>query len=179
MIKQLSNILRYTLSPDAEVTLGREFDIAVQYLALQKYRLMDKFEYEIDFPAEYSEWPCCKLFLQPFIENSIMHGFASVDTGGRINITGREDHGRFRVEISDNGCGMSAEVRDRIRESMAQVKDFEAGGRGIGIRNVILRMKMFFGPAFEVALDSAPGEGTRFTFWLPIPGMPDDEEEQI
>lgn len=179
MIKQLSNILRYTLSPDAEVTLGREFDIAVQYLALQKYRLMDKFEYEIDFPAEYSEWPCCKLFLQPFIENSIMHGFASVDTGGRIDITGREDHGRFRVEISDNGCGMSAEVRDRIRESMAQVKDFEAGGRGIGIRNVILRMKMFFGPAFEVALDSAPGEGTRFTFWLPIPGMPDDEEEQI
>lgn len=179
MLKQLSNILRYTLSPDAEVTLGREFDIAVQYLALQKYRLMDKFEYTIDFPGEYSEWPCCKLFLQPFIENSIMHGFASLDSGGRIAISGREDRGRFRVEITDNGCGMSAGDRDRLRESMATVQEFEAEGRGIGIRNVILRMRMFFGPAFEVTLDSAPGEGTRFTFWLPIPGMPDEEEEQL
>ena len=98
----------------------------MQYLELQKYRPMDKFEYEIDFPAEYSEWPCCKLFLQPFIENPIMHGW------------------------------------------------------GIGIRNVVLRMRMFFGPAFEVTLDSAPGEGTRFTFWLPLNSFrhADDCEEE-
>ena len=182
MIKQLSNILQYTLSQDAEVTLGRELDIAVQYLNLQKYRLMDKFEYDVAFPAEYSEWPCCKLFLQPFIENTIMHGFAGMETGGRIWITGGEAMGRFRVEISDNGRGMPPEVRDRIRACFDQDNVLEAGEKGIGIRNVITRMKMFFGPSFEVSLESAPGKGTQFTFWLPLKlpsGMADDWEEDL
>ena len=177
MIRRLSDIMRYTLSPASEVTLGREFDIALQYLELQKYRLMDKFEYAVAFPEEYSEWPCCKLFLQPFIENSIMHGFAGMDSGGHIAITGSEDGGRFRVEIADNGGGMSPGDRDAIRECFRRADALTPGQRGIGIRNVIARMKMFFGPFFEARLDSAPGEGTRFTFWLPIPGMSDDCEE--
>ena len=118
------------------------------------------------------------MFLQPFIENSIMHGFAGMETGGRICITGGEAGGRFRVEISDNGHGMPPEVRDGIRAGFDRENALEAGGKGIGIRNVITRMKMFFGPSFEVALDSAPGEGTRFTFWLPLPGMADECEEE-
>ena len=83
LIKRLSNLLQYTLSAQSEVTLGREFSMATEYLYLQKYRLMDKFEYEISFPEEYSEWPCCKLFLQPFVENSIVHGFENTESGGK------------------------------------------------------------------------------------------------
>lgn len=179
LIRQLSNILRYTLSQNVEVTLGREFDIAVQYLSLQKYRLMDKFEYEVDFPEEYSEWPCCKLFLQPFIENSISHGFAKIDTGGKIRIAGSEDQGYFRIEITDNGCGMDAPTRDRIRGCFDTVHPLEAGeGKGIGIKNVVARMRMFFGDSLKMALETAPGEGTCFTFWLPIPGMDAEDEEE-
>ena len=178
MIKQLGNILRYALSQGEEVTIGREFDIALQYLSLQKCRLMDKFDYEADYSEAYSEWPCCKLFLQPFLENSISHGFERMDTGGRIAITGREDGGRFRVEISDNGCGMPEEVQERIRGYFRTLQPLESGeSKGIGIKNVIMRMKMFFGPTFEGRLESAPGRGTRFTFWLPIPGVDVDEED--
>ncbi len=177
MIKQLSNILRYALSQSEEVTVGKEFDIALQYLSLQKCRLMDKFDYEVEYSEEYSEWPCCKLFLQPFIENSISHGFAGMDTGGKIGITGVEDSGRFRVEISDNGCGMPEAVQERIRGYMRTLQLLEAGeSKGIGIKNVIMRMKMFFGDRLELRLDSAPGQGTKFTFWMPIPEIDEEEE---
>ena len=64
MLRNLSDILRYTFSKKGEnVTLGQEFRWVEQYLSLQKFRLMDQFEYEIDFPEEYSEWPCCRLFI--------------------------------------------------------------------------------------------------------------------
>ena len=170
MIKQLSNILRYALSQGEEVTVGREFDIAEQYLSLQKCRLMDKFDYEVDFSEDYSDWPCCKMFLQPFIENAIVHGFENINSGGRITVTGDVDEGRFRVDIADNGCGMPEAIQERIRGYFRTLQPLEGGeSKGIGTKNVIMRMKMFFGPAFTAELESAAETGTRFTFWLPIP----------
>ena len=176
MIRQLANILRYAMSQNDEVTIGKEFDIARQYLSLLKCRLVDKLDYEVTYPRLYSEWPCCKLFLQPFIENAIFHGFGNITSGGKISITGREERELFRVEIADNGCGMSEEVQQRVRGYFDSLQPLEAReSKGIGIKNVIMRLKMFYGDRLEMKLESAPGEGTVFTFWLPIPGM--DEEE--
>ena len=177
LIKRLSNILQYTLSSQAEVTLGTEFDMAMEYLYLQKFRLMDKFEYEIRFPEEYSEWPCCKVFLQPIVENSIVHGFESIDSGGKIWICGEAEADRFRVEIGDNGCGMNRETCALILESLQSGTDFSFGEKGIALRNVITRMRMFYGRRFEMKLTSAPGEGTVFVFYLPIPET--DKEEEV
>lgn len=169
LIKRLSNILQYTLSSQAEVTLGLEFNTALEYLYLQKYRLMDKFEYDVRFPEEYSEWPCCKLFLQPFIENSIVHGFENMESGGRIWVIGSAVENRFLVEIGDNGCGMEEEIGRSILSGLGETHDFPLTGGGIAIRNVIARLQMFFGNHFEVHLQTAPGQGTVFRFYLPIP----------
>ena len=179
LIKRLSNILRYTLSQKTEVTLGSEFDMALQYLYLQKYRLMDKFEYEIVFPKEYSEWPCCKLFLQPFSENAIVHGFESMDSGGKIRVIGSEVSGRFQIIIEDNGRGMSDEQRAYVMDSLhGEVNlNLAPSNRGIAIRNVLMRARMFFRTDFEAALESEPGKGTKFTFLLPIPKQPGEDED--
>lgn len=69
-------------------------------------------------PEEYREWPCCKLVLQPFVENSILHGFENMESGGMIRITGRPEQDRFRIEIRDNGCGMSPRVERAIQQSI-------------------------------------------------------------
>ena len=182
MLRNLSDILRYTFSRKGEdVTLGQEFRWVEQYLSLQKYRLMERFEYEIDFPGEYSEWPCCRLFIQPFVENSILHGFANIDRGGFIRITGRPDGNRFCVEVRDNGCGIEEDISNVIQQSLDGVHNLElaGNGNGIGIRNVVTRMKMFFGDGFQVKLETQPGKGTAFTFWLPLPrgnGLEEEEE---
>ncbi len=182
MLRNLSDILRYTFSKKGEdVTLGQEFRWVEQYLSLQKFRLMERFEYEIDFPEEYSEWPCCRLFIQPFVENSILHGFADIHRGGFIRITGRPDAARFRVEVRDNGCGIAQDVSNAIQQSLRAEHNLElaGNGNGIGIRNVVARMKMFFGEGFQVKLETEIGKGTTFTFWLPLPeenGMEEEEE---
>ena len=181
MLRNLSDILRYTFSKKGEnVTLGQEFRWVEQYLSLQKFRLMERFEYEIDFPEEYSEWPCCRLFIQPFVENSILHGFANIQRGGLIRVTGRPDADRFRVEIRDNGCGIDQQISSVIQQSLRGEHSLElaGNGNGIGIRNVVTRMKMFFGERFQVELETEIGKGTAFTFWLPLPGGNGMEEEE-
>ena len=181
MLRNLSDILRYTFSQKGEnVTLGQEFRWVEQYLSLQKFRLMERFEYEIDFPEEYSEWPCCRLFIQPFVENSILHGFANIQRGGLIRVTGRPDADRFRVEVRDNGCGIDQQISSVIQQSLRGEHSLElaGNGNGIGIRNVVTRMKMFFGERFQVELETQTGKGTAFTFWLPLPGGNGMEEEE-
>ncbi len=171
LLKSLSNILYYSFSHETKtVTLGKEIEWVRQYLYLQKYRLMDVFDYEIRFQEEYGEWPCCKLFLQPFVENSILHGFEGWERGGRISILGRAIGDRFLIEIRDNGRGMTPEEARSIRATLDEthalaLKDTE----GIGIRNAVTRLRMYYGKGLSVSLETAPGRGTCFSFLLPLP----------
>lgn len=182
LLKNLSGILYYTFSKETKlVTLGEEIDWVCQYLYLQKYRLMDVFDYEIIFPEEYNEWPCCKLFLQPFVENSILHGFEGWESGGKIVISGRESEGRLVMTVEDNGCGMEKEVSDAINRTLSGNAEIERNHIGIGIQNVVARLRMYYGPELEVKLETAPGKGTRFIMWLPIPAdiLQEDEESEL
>lgn len=170
LLKNLSGILYYTFSKETKlVTLGEEIDWVCQYLYLQKYRLMDVFDYEISFPEEYNEWPCCKLFLQPFVENSILHGFEGWENGGKIIISGMESGSRLIMTVEDNGRGMEKEVSEVIEGILSGNPGIERGHVGIGIQNVLARLRMYYGPELEVTLETAPGKGTKFTFMLPIP----------
>lgn len=237
LLKKLSNILRYTFDQKRqEVMLYQEIAWVDQYLYLQKLRREDLFDYEITFPEVYGHWPCCKLMFQPFVENSIIHGFEGREDGGLIRIMVDMDKDRLRIRIEDNGCGINEPEADRIRQMLgdeqgpgmrltqepkysgahgSRVPDtgqepegsgtsggrapgteqesknsgasgsdmFDAEGQketgrtGVGIRNVITRMRMFFGKNFEASLDTEPGKGTCFTFLVPIPEIKEDVDE--
>ena len=56
LLKKLSGMLSYTFSRKlVSVSLGQELRWVEQYLYLQKFRLMDVFNYEIEFQEEYGE----------------------------------------------------------------------------------------------------------------------------
>ena len=179
MLRMLSNIMRYAYSRSSEeVTLGDEVMWASQYLALQKFRLMDVFNYKVDFPEEYLEWPCCKLFLQPFLENSIQHGFAEKQSGCFVSVTGEMDGNRMKIVIADNGCGMTEEEKKKVNAALSGNAPMRMEGTGIGIENVAARLRIYYGRNLSISLDSEEGKGTRFTILLPIPeNMPGSGEE--
>ncbi len=179
LLKQLSEMLHYTLSTRNEfTTVGQEIKWAEEYLTLQKFRRMDLFDYEIRFPEVYSEWPCCKQFFQPFVENSISHGFEYMDSGGKIILSGDVEGDCLRMELSDNGCGMSEEVSasvERVLNGEAGAMVISQSDSGYGIRNVTARLRMFYGPGLRIRIESEEGKGTRYIFWLPIPASLGEE----
>ena len=62
---------RLVIEKKQEISLTKQFKIEEQYFTLQ----IDEINYAIDFDSDYDNWPCRKLMLQPFVENSIIHGF--------------------------------------------------------------------------------------------------------
>ncbi len=179
LLKKLSNILRYTFERKAQIVyIGQEIAWTEQYLYLQKERFGELFDYSVETDETYDDWPACKLMLQPFVENSILHGFRGRKQGGIIRITTEIDQTeRLCLTVSDNGCGMSGETRERIRASIEAVKGervqkekpAETELSGVGIRNVLTRMSAFYGPELAVEFSSDEETGTHFAFRLPYP----------
>lgn len=87
-----------------------EMEILSKYLAMQKLRFQERFEYEIEADdeliAEAAHIP--PMITQPFIENSIEHGQLHTIEGGFIKISFRKVDKMLHITIIDNGIGRKA-----------------------------------------------------------------------
>ncbi len=69
----------------------------------------------------------------------------------------------IELRVQDSGCGMGADILDRIFEPFYTTKE-TGKGTGMGLAVVHGIVKSYGG---EITVDSAPGSGTRFAVYLP------------
>lgn len=110
--------------------------------------------------------------LQQVFLNIINNAIDAIGTNGEIRITTQQqDAGHVLVEIADNGSGMSEETRQRLFEPFYTTK---ATGKGTGLGlSIVYGIIEKLGGNIKVA--SELGEGTVFTFVLPIEHQQDGE----
>ena len=166
MTLSLSRLLRYAFQSPDLVSLDTELEFTKIYLTLMRRRYNDLFrvEYHISSQALSANVP--KLFIQPIVENAIFHGLsASRSPAPCLKLFIEEKDGVFMVQVNDNGAGMDAESLERLRNIADEQLPKDTG---IGVKNVIIRMKLLYGDRFTMDIRSAPGEGTTFTLQFPI-----------
>ncbi|MCA9908325.1 MAG: ATP-binding protein, partial [Anaerolineae bacterium] len=88
--------------------------------------------------------------------------------GGRINVTSYREDQRVYFIVEDTGIGIPLENLPRLFTSFYRVRqpgseDIE--GRGLGLSLVKTIIERHNG---EVWVESSPGVGSRFGFWLPL-----------
>lgn len=69
----------------------------------------------------------------------------------------------FRITVSDTGCGMSSEIKDRIFEPYFTTKEF-GDGTGLGMAITYGIIKNFKG---GITVRSRPGRGSTVEIFLP------------
>lgn len=57
--------------------------------------------------------------MQPFVENSIIHGFGNIDYIGKINIIFENKTDYMEIIIEDNGRGKAAQYTDVNKQSLS------------------------------------------------------------
>jgi two-component system sensor histidine kinase YesM len=169
MLKGLALILRYSVSYSNQmVLLAQELEWLEQYLFLQKNRFNDAFQYYIHIDRELKEAKIYKLLLQPFVENTIIHGFAGMKTGAELNIHfSRLNESFLCIQIQDNGCGMQQSVVKQLLESGKKNGPIIASS-GIGIRNVMERLHLYYGNQAHCSIESIQGQGTKVSIIIPL-----------
>ena len=148
------------------VTVKDEIDHVKNYLMIQHMRFKNKFDYEFDIAEDVLELPSLKLMLQPLVENAIYHGMEFMDGDGLIMVKAWQEENELYLSVADNGLGMT---EDKV-ETILTGKSSSGNGRGsgIGVKNVNERIKLYFGEAYGLSIDSEPDEGTKVTIHLPV-----------
>lgn len=156
MTLQLATLLRVSLDSAAsqEVPLERELEILRNYLAIQQTRFRDRLTVNLKVEDGLLRVPVPSMILQPLVENAIQHGIAKSAAPGRIDITAARQNGSVRIEISDNGTGLTNNVGER--------RD------GVGLRNTRSRLKQLYGEHSDLILESDAGKGCRVTLMIPL-----------
>lgn len=118
-LSRFSKLVRQILDNSTQefVPLEQEIEAIENYLELQKVRYRDLFDYQIDvnedIDPEAVQIP--PMLAQPFIENSIEHGFKNKGSKGNLCIRFISEDSLLRVEIEDDGIG-----RERAKQILKQ-----------------------------------------------------------
>ncbi|MCF6335333.1 MAG: histidine kinase, partial [Spirochaetales bacterium] len=107
LILSLTKFLRISLSKGQMIiSLKDEFEHVENYLKIQRIRFGKTFDFNVTLNMAIEDMQIVKFILQPMAENCITHGFRSIDSGGRIDINGRQIGEKIEICIEDNGAGI-------------------------------------------------------------------------
>jgi len=158
------------LSHRTVVRLEDEIRHIRHYLEIQKMRYVSKLDYEIRVDPAHEAVPVSPLILQPFVENSVIHGFGGRKPDGepfRIVIWSEDDPadpGMIRLTLADNGPGFPAAVLETLNSGA----EFGPQDRErVGIWNVLRRFRMLYGGEGGISFRNAPEGGAVVEVRLP------------
>ena len=110
-----SELIRAVLrnSTQKEISLKDEIEALVLYLQIENLRLNDKFDYNIEIAENINASTIAfpPLIIQPFVENSIWHGFTNKKEKGKLNIKVYRNKSQLIIEVLDDGIGREASKR--------------------------------------------------------------------
>lgn len=123
-LSNLSQMIRSILDSTFETTwtIKEELNFIKQYCKIQELKMDIPFKLTIICENHLEPRLIPSLILQPFIENSFVHGFSDTQNLAEINISIEEDDAFLLFKIFDNGMAKSGDSVNHISRSMEITK---------------------------------------------------------
>jgi len=172
IVRMLGKMIRRNLEVGTrKIALKDELEIVRCYLEIQKFRYgNDRLTFRLDIDESGQDIEIPPLIIQPLIENAVVHGLENIAEGGFVSLTTQVGDRMLRVEVADNGVGISEDKINQIHEALNDMEEEEE--YRIGLRNVHQRLVMIYGDGYGLTIKSELGSGTRIVFEIPLGGHP-------
>ncbi|MDA9774167.1 histidine kinase [Saprospiraceae bacterium] len=123
-LTKFSRLVRIILQNSEKdfVTISSELNLMSLYIDMEQIRFIDSFEYEltIDPKLEKDSVLIPPMIIQPFIENSIIHGINPLEGKGIIKLRMFIKDELLHIELEDNGIGRAASKKMKADRSTKQ-----------------------------------------------------------
>jgi two-component system sensor histidine kinase YesM len=160
MLISMSTMLKYSVKKrDTLVSFKEDMDYLKSYIFIMTKRFEGKFYVEYDINPKLYDYKVPKFLLQPFVENSLIHGFDKQKRVGKLIIKCWIDNNTRYFSIQDNGKGMTTE---KLSELLCSENE------SIGVSNINNRIKIVYGNEYGIDIKSILNKGTTTTISMPL-----------
>lgn len=130
-ILDLSDLLRATLGEKNQHSLADELKVCAKYLDIEALRMGERMQISIDVEPELNAMPVPSLFLQPLLENAVIHGLQPLPEGGCIELAIKRSGTEQNIVV--------VELKNPVPEQPQNSK-----GSGSAMLNIQARLKQFY-----------------------------------
>lgn len=150
-----------------------ELQLVEAYFTIMNLRFQGKIRLDIQVEEGMLRCRIPVIFLQPFVENALLHGIMRKKSRtGTITVAGRLEGGDLVFTIDDDGVGIDPEVMEHLNRSVPLSEPRDNGqGNSIGIANVIGRIRLLYGNGYGVRYARLAGGGTRVVVRIPAESL--------
>jgi len=149
-ITDFSELMRRTFAnQDTFISISEELNCVKQYLAIEKYRLGSRLNYQIDCHSDLMPLKIPVLCIQPLVENAIIHGLQPLEKGGNIDISITKNHSNLLIMVKN-----PYEINTHT------------GSNKMALQNIQERLTLQYGSKANMEIDT---QNNIFTITLSIP----------
>ncbi|KGA96004.1 hypothetical protein AJ85_02345 [Alkalihalobacillus alcalophilus ATCC 27647 = CGMCC 1.3604] len=167
----LGKMMRYSLDTKSiVVTLGEEMNYIRSYTKILMLRYEEQLLVIMDEDPHTKDVPVLRFILQPLVENAVKYSFVEKDHA-EIFIGTKRHKNKLLITVEDKGSGMKQELVDamsQLERGHQSVSVLETKGQSIGLRNVLERLKLYYGQHFAYEIASEEGKGTKITLEITL-----------
>ena len=172
----MASIFRYAIKGGIRSTVQEELKCVADYARIMDVRYMGRASITVDVEESLFKCGMVKMSLQPILENAFIHGLERSAKPIHVVLKGFHEQEHAVFIVSDDGKGIEEE-KLRLLKSRLSGQHLEEGEQepaapkssvSIGLINIHERIKLFYGEAYGLALDSRENEGTTVTIRIPV-----------
>lgn len=143
-VQNVAEFFRYNVRKgDSLVTVREEIELIDNYIYILNVRFSGEIHYEKEIDESLLSVEMPSMILQPIIENCVNHGIREIMGQGKIWLSLYEEDNRVCISIRDNGAGIPKDKITKIMNGTYHKEGRTAGTNGIGMDNVISRLRLY------------------------------------
>jgi NtrC-family two-component system sensor histidine kinase KinB len=97
------------------------------------------------------------------LNNLVSNALRYTEAGGHIRLSAQANGPAVELSVADDGAGIPYALQPKIFDKFVQVDDEQSSGTGLGLS---ICKEIVEAHGGRIWVDSAPGEGSTFTFTL-------------
>ena len=166
-VQNMADFFRYNVRKmEKDTTLKEELELVDNYIYILNVRFAGEIHYTKQIDERVTGTMMPSMILQPLIENAVNHGIRELQGEGKIHLSVYSDDSMVCVKVEDNGVGIEPEVIEKIMRGESAHSHSQRDSAGIGMDNVINRLKRYYNMEHVIEIRRREERGTEVVIYL-------------
>ncbi len=171
-VQTVADFFRYNVqSQKRDVTIRDEVTLVDNYIQILNVRFSGDIGYEKQVDERLLDHVMPSMILQPIVENAVNHGIREMAGDGKITLRVYREDESVCISVCDNGKGISSQTIQQLLSGSFNHTEDVYDNNGIGMDNVISRVRIFAGTDDAVEIISrGENKGCEVIIRFPLMG---------